>query len=76
MPQRKQRKQLPRVGEELVGTSHRKQYRATVTFVDAEKGKVAVSIGRREFASLSAAAKAITGHDANGWVFWGVDKRP
>jgi hypothetical protein len=76
MPQRKTRKQLPRVGTVLVGKSHGKQHRATVISADEPSGRVMVIVGRRQFASLSAAAKAVTGHDVNGWVFWGVDQRP
>jgi hypothetical protein len=30
----------------------------------------AVKYGDQLFASLSAAAKAVTGHSANGWLFW------
>ena len=29
-----------------------------------------VKYGDRVFASLSAAAKAVTGHPTNGWLFW------
>jgi hypothetical protein len=33
-------------------------------------GGRAVKYGDQLFPSLSAAAKAVTGHPTNGWVFW------
>lgn len=47
MPQRKARKDLPRIGTESVERSHRTHYRAMVVSVDEETGKVAAIVGHR-----------------------------
>ena len=68
---------LPTVGEVLV---HRFRQRgdevlAEVTSVDWKSRTVRVRVGEREYATLSAAAKAISGGSQNGWVYWGSRNR-
>jgi hypothetical protein len=63
-------RQLPPVGTTL--TARHKGQPHTAVIVEAEDRPAgrAVQYGVRLFASLSAAAKAVTGHSTNGWVFW------
>lgn len=75
MPQKKSRKQLPKKGTVLKAIYGNKQFEATVIKVDLGKQKVVIECEGKVFQSLSSAAKAITGHDRNGWEFWGVERR-
>jgi len=63
-------RQLPPVGTTLTATYRGQSHTAVI--VEAKDGPAgrAVKYGDQLFASLSAAAKAVTGHSANGWVFW------
>jgi hypothetical protein len=63
-------RQLPPVGTTLTGRSRGQSHTAVI--VEAKDRPVgrAVKYGDQLFASLSAAAKAVTGHSTNGWVFW------
>ena len=73
MRTKRERKSIPR---ELppVGTTMTATYKGqahTAEMVEAEvPARRAVKYGGQVFTSLSAAAKAVTGHSANGWVFW------
>jgi hypothetical protein len=63
-------RQLPPVGTTLTGRSRGQPHTAEIVEAkDRPAGRV-VKYGDQLFASLSAAAKAVTGHSANGWVFW------
>ncbi len=74
MTTKRQRKKiarhLPPVGTTL--TARHKGQPHTAVIVEAKDRPVgrAVEYGDQLFASLSAAAKAVTGHSTNGWVFW------
>jgi len=67
---KKMARELPPVGTTLHGRS--KGETRTATIVEAQDlpaGKAVQYEGGR-YPSLSAAAKAITGHAINGWSFW------
>jgi hypothetical protein len=74
MATKRQRKkiarQLPPVGTTL--TARHKGEPRTAVIVEGKDRPAgrAVQYGDRLFASLSAAAKAVTGHSTNGWLFW------
>ncbi len=74
MPARKQRNQFPPSGTKLTASFQGRTYEAVVTTVDDSRGRVAVRVGRDEYPTLSAAAKAITGAETNGWVFWRLER--
>ena len=63
-------RQLPPVGSMLAARYRGQNHTAVI--VEAKDRPVgrAVKYGDQLFASLSAAAKAVTGHSTNGWVFW------
>ena len=71
------RARMPEEGEVLVHRFRRRpgEVRAEVVSVDLESRAVRVRIDGREYASLSAAAKAIAGTSQNGWVYWGLKKQ-
>ena len=68
---------IPTVGEVLVHRFRRRagEVRAEVTSVDRESRAVKVRMDGREYASLSAAAKAVSGSSQNGWIYWGLKKQ-
>ena len=68
---------IPTVGEVLVHRFRRRagEVRAEVTSVDREGRAVKVRMDGREYASLSAAAKAAAGTSQNGWIYWGLKKQ-
>jgi hypothetical protein len=74
MTTKRQRKkiarQLPPVGTTLTGRSRGQSHTAVIVEAKDRPAGRAVEYGDQLFASLSAAAKAVTGHSANGWVFW------
>jgi len=63
-------RQLPPVGTTLTGRSRGQPHTAVIVEAKDRPAGRAVKYGDQLFASLSAAAKAVTGHSANGWVFW------
>ena len=63
-------RQLPPEGTTLTATYKGEAYTATIVEAKDRPAERAVKHGDRLFASLSAAAKAVTGHSTNGWVFW------
>jgi len=69
MPRRKERT-APRVGATYTRTYVGQRY--TMRVVE-ESGGIAYSVLGEEFKSPSAAAKAITKHEVNGWEFWGME---
>ena len=74
MTSKRQRKkiarQLPPVGTTLTATHKGEPHTATVVEAKDRPAGRAVEYGGQLFASLSAAAKAVTGHSTNGWLFW------
>lgn len=73
MPTRKIRTILPKEGKKLVARHKGIVVEATIVKVRSEVGRVAVEIAGVTYPTLSAAAKAVTGKETNGWVFWGLD---
>jgi hypothetical protein len=63
-------RQLPPVGTTLTATYKGQAHTAEIVEGKDRPAGRAVKYGDQLFASLSAAAKAVTGHSANGWVFW------
>jgi hypothetical protein len=74
MTTKRQRKkiarELPPVGTTLTGRSRGQSHTAVIVEAKDRPAGRAVECGDQLFASLSAAAKAVTGHSTNGWVFW------
>lgn len=71
MPTRKSRK------EPAVGTICSRNYKGktyTMKVIKTEMG-IGYKVGRDVFKTPSAAAKAITKTEVNGWVFWGLDAK-
>ena len=69
-------KRWPKAGQLLthrfVGRQGRHEVVAEVVEVDQANGKVWVRVDHVVYKSLSGAAKALTGHEENGWIFWGL----
>ena len=74
MTTKRQRKkiarELPPVGTTLTGRSRGQSHTAVIVEAKNRPSGRAVKYGEQLFASLSAAAKAVTGHPTNGWLFW------
>jgi len=74
MTTKRQRKkiarQLPPVGTTLTGRSRGQSHTAVIVEAKDRPDGRAVKYGDQLFASLSGAAKAVTGHSTNGWLFW------
>ena len=68
---RKKRKPAPN------GTVFEKQYKGESYLMKVvhKKGVVGYFVGKHRYNSPSAAAKAITATEVNGWVFWGMDRQ-
>lgn len=71
MRERKQR-QAPPVGSKWPRVYRNSKYTMTVVRAD---GTIGYQVGREIFKTPTAAAKAITKTEVNGWVFWGLDVR-
>jgi len=73
MTSKRQRKkiarQLPPVGTTLAATYKGQPHTAVIVEAKDRPAGRAVKYGDQLFASLRVAAKAVTGHSANGWVF-------
>jgi|GEM_PF-1095611 len=69
-------RELPPVGTILIARYKKRSYAKRRCFTARIVGERAFRAGRavkyrnRIFASVSAAAKAITGYPINGWTFW------
>lgn len=74
MSTKRERKRIPRelppVGTTLTATYRGQAHTAVIVEAKDRPAGRAVKYGDQLFASLSAAAKVVTGHSANGWVFW------
>ena len=74
MTSKRQRKkiarELPPVGTTLTGRSRGQSHTAVIVEAKDRPAGRAVEYGDQLFSSLSAAAKAVTGHPTNGWLFW------
>lgn len=63
---------LPALGTTFTGRSKGQTYSAIIVAAeDSPTGKAVEYHGKR-YTSLSAAAKAVTGHSINGWLFWNI----
>lgn len=71
MPKKIQR-QMPKVGSTFEKEFRGKNF--TLTVVN-EEGRTLFRVGKTKYKSPSAAAKAITLNEVNGWQFWGIVKR-
>jgi len=67
---KKTTRQLPPVGTTLTARHKGQPHTAVIVEAKDRPAGRAVEYGDQLFASLSAAAKAVTGHPTNGWVFW------
>ena len=63
-------RELPPPGTTFTGRFKGESYAATIVEAEDLPAGRAVKYGDQLFASLSAAAKAVTGHPTNGWLFW------
>ena len=75
MPRKIKRGKLPQVGTVFEKSFRGRTMRAKVVSIDQSKGRVGLEVNGKQYQSPSAAAKALTGHEINGWVFWGIDTR-
>ena len=68
---------IPKPGEVLTHKfrKRRGEAQAEVIAVDEAAGRVAVRVNGQEYASLSAAASAVSGGSHNGWIYWGLKKQ-
>lgn len=74
MPRRIKRQNLPEAGTVFTREHKGKSLRATVVSADAKTSRVVLEVNGVTYPSPSAAAKAFTGHEINGWAFWGIDR--
>jgi len=74
MPRKIKREKLPQVGSVFEKLFRGRTVRATVISIDPSIGHVRLEVNGTQYKSPSAAAKALAGHEINGWVFWGMDK--
>ena len=67
-------KKWPRPGDILIHKFRHQPGKvvAEVLIVDQSSGRISVKVDGVVFGSLSAAAKSISGHATNGWIFWGL----
>lgn len=74
MTTRRQRRKIARqlrpVGTTLAATYKGQPHTAIIVEAKDRPPGRAVKYGDQLFGSLSAAARAVTGHATNGWVFW------
>jgi hypothetical protein len=70
MPERKPRK-LPKPGSTFKKEFKGKAYNLSVV---EQGGRLIYRLQGESFDSPSAAAKSLTNHEVNGWVFWRMDK--
>ena len=67
-------RELPPTGTTLTGRFKGQTYSATIVEAEDSPTGKAVEYDGKRYASLSAAAKAITGNSVNGWRFWKVEE--
>lgn len=67
----------PREGDRLVHRFRKRlgSMEATVLSVDRVTGRIRLEVNGVEYSSLSSAAKAVSGCETNGWIFWGLRKQ-
>ncbi len=63
-------RELPPTGTTLQGSFRGETYTATIVEANGLPAGRGVRFGEELYASLSAAAKAITKQSVNGWRFW------
>ena len=68
---------VPKEGEVLIHRFRKAdgEVRATVVSISQNPLNVRVEIDGKEYASLSAAARAAGGTSQNGWIYWGLKKQ-
>jgi len=66
---------LPAPGTALTGRFKGQTYSATIVEAEDVPAGRMVEYDGECYPSLSAAAKAITGHSINGWLFWRADQQ-
>ena len=65
-------RELPPAGTRLSGRYRGQEFIAEVVAAEDGEGARALEFQGARYASLSAAAKAISGNSVNGWRFWKV----
>jgi len=65
---------LPPAGTRLSGRYRGQEFIAEVVTAEGDEGARVLEFQGARYASLSAAAKAISGNSVNGWRFWKVVK--
>jgi len=72
MAKQKRRKEPP------VGSKFQKLFKHGFFTLEVvkHKGRIGYKMKGTRYPSPSAAARAVTNTSVNGWVFWGMDKRP
>jgi hypothetical protein len=74
MTAKRERKRMARelspVGTTLTATYRGQSHAAEIVEAKELPARKAVKYGDKVFSSLSAAAKAVSGHATNGWLFW------
>ena len=65
-------RELPPTGTRLSGRYRGQEFIAEVVTAEGGEGTRVLEFQGARYASLSAAAKAISGNSVNGWRFWKV----
>jgi len=65
-------RELPPAGTRLSGRYRGQEFIAEVVTAEGGEGARVLEFQGARYASLSAAAKAISGNSVNGWRFWKV----
>jgi 3-methyladenine DNA glycosylase Mpg len=71
-PRQKIARDLPALGTTFTGKFKGQTYSATIVEAEDSPTGKAVEYAAKRYTSLSAAAKAITDHSINGWLFWNI----
>ena len=65
-------RELPPAGTRLSARYRGQEFIAEVVMAEGSEGARVLDFQGAQYASLSAAAKAISGNSVNGWRFWKV----
>ena len=68
-------KRWPHPGDSLINKFRQGEVVAEVLSVDRKRSTVSVRVKGQIYNSLSSAAKSVSGHPSNGWVYWGLKKQ-
>lgn len=69
------KRNLPEIGKRLQANYKGKRYMAEIVPLLSSRHGRGVKVGNKVHASLSGAARFITGHHVNGWKFWEIVKK-